>query len=167
MDQAIDALLDETHDRVIFEPHTGRVSAALLEFDQPDCFGKVIVARDDSGLLIYINGRCLAKVDLFASSTECQEIVQPDQRQECAQIILYTGEQHDDPLGHVRWLPDQAQFLVNRVPIVETVQPWCSIYTVVYAETLQPTLPPPRKPASRLPNAAFAAKHPDITSTII
>ena len=157
-------LFKQNRDTVKRDSDTQQINAALLVFDQPESLGTIIIERVSSGIYIHINGRCLALIDLYACGHEYQANVQPEEPRDYPQIIFYTGNDGDDPLGHVRWFANQcqAEFAINRILVPEEVFPWHSTYMVPYEDTQALQSPKPKSKLAPEDNAAFKSKHPAI-----
>ena len=61
--------------------------------------GTIQVEETYFGAYIYVNGRCLAMVDLYY-----MQIKDPDRRY--PQLVVYTGDDDDNPLMHIQWRHD-------------------------------------------------------------
>jgi hypothetical protein len=94
----------------------GDVEAVMLNIDCPEGKGKILIERGASGVYIWVNGHCLGLIDLFYFSEECRSGVVEGDPVDFPQFIFYS--ERDDALGHIRWLEDRIQVLVDRTEAV-------------------------------------------------
>jgi hypothetical protein len=73
---------------------------------------RVIVKEHKTGLDIYVNGKCLALVDLFYLMEDGADEL--DGEEEFAQVVLYTGDDGQDPLAHVRWYENRIEVSLDQ-----------------------------------------------------
>jgi hypothetical protein len=97
-------------------------TVVTYQINKPEARGEVQIKQSRYGLDIYINGKCLAEVDLFFFSPEwtgqSAEGKEPDKTEDrpkeksgMPQITLYTGADTDDQAGYVRWVDGQVVML--------------------------------------------------------
>jgi hypothetical protein len=89
------------------------IQAVMLDIDGPDGKGKILIERGANGAYIWVNGKCLAMVDLFYYSDECKSGARQGDPLDFPQLIFYT--EGDEALGRIRWLEGATQLLVDRL----------------------------------------------------
>lgn len=94
----------------------GEVEAVMLKVDSPEGKGRILIERGPSGAYIWVNGHCLGLIDLFYFSEECKSGTREGDPVNFPQFIFYS--ERDDALGHIRWLDDRTQVLVDRTEAV-------------------------------------------------
>ncbi len=101
------------------------IEATTFAFDHAEAKGEIRVIREPYGLAIYVNGACLALIDLFnlATKGELQVNAAPNQGEDkCRateyskspmnfrQIVIYNCNPNDEviPAARIRWLDGRA-----------------------------------------------------------
>ena len=86
-----------------------------FEFDGPEGKGVVEIEEGSYGAYIWVNGKCLALVDLFYLSDAGQDIKEPHPA-----LVFYEPDTHEDALGGVHWFHDEIEVYVERRDLVLT-----------------------------------------------
>jgi len=102
-------------DQTVMGP-THNILGTVLNFDGLEGKGQIVVERGSYGAYIWVNGKCLALVDLFTFSPEYKKACDPGDDRDYPQIVFYQPEE-DESLGHVRWLPDRTEIFVEWNPL--------------------------------------------------
>jgi len=92
----------------------GKHERSVHVFHEQEAEGVIMFERSAYGLYVYINGKCLAQIDLFYFSPDWKERTPDDeephetedrlrQGSDFPQIVIYSGDIKDDVFAHVRW----------------------------------------------------------------
>jgi hypothetical protein len=84
------------------------------QINEPEARGEIKIERSPYGIYIHVNGKRIAMVDLFYFSPRWKSQAAADeepheiedrlkQGSDLPQIVLYIGDEHNDPIAHVRW----------------------------------------------------------------
>jgi len=106
------------------------LTTVTYKIENPEAKGEIRIEQGRYGVDIYVNGKCLADVDLFYFSPEwnergadCKEPDETDERSKersgFPQINLYTGADIGDHAGYVRWV-DGEVVVVSDHPTART-----------------------------------------------
>ena len=109
-DKDKDQLILSSGSRIHFKDE---VQAVMLDVDEAEGKGKIVIERGANGAYIWVNGKCLAMIDLFYYSDECKSGARPDDPLDFPQVIFYTDG--DEAFGRIRWLDGATQLLVDRL----------------------------------------------------
>jgi hypothetical protein len=90
-----------------------QLNAILFNIDGPEGKGKIVIERGANGAYIWVNGKCLAMIDLFYYSDECKSGARQGDPLDFPQLIFYA--EGDQALGRIRWLDGATQLLVDRL----------------------------------------------------
>lgn len=89
------------------------LQAIMLNIDGPEGKGKIVIERGANGAYIWVNGKCLAMIDLFYYSDECKSGARQGDPLDFPQLIFYT--ESEETLGRIRWLDGATQLLVDHL----------------------------------------------------
>jgi len=106
--------MSEVYERLLEETQgTTFVRSAIFVFDEQEAKGDIVVERGAYGLYIWVDGECLALIDLFYLSP-ANDNEEPHKKHPA--IHLYQpGE--DDALGSVHWYPDRTEIMMERIGV--------------------------------------------------
>lgn len=88
-----------------------------FEFNGPEGKGVVEIEEGSYGPYIWVNGKCLALVDLFyLSEAERGE----SERELHPALVLYEPDTHEDAFGGIHWFHDEIKVYIERRDLVLT-----------------------------------------------
>ena len=107
--------IKQTFDAVDAYLNTGQQPIGY-QINEQEAKGEIKIERAPYGVYISINGKCLAMVDLFYFSDEWKAADRDavgkldvlDHGSDFPQLVIYSGNDNDDPLATVRWLKDKV-----------------------------------------------------------
>lgn len=75
-----------------------------MEWDEQEAKGRVKIEEGAYGPWISVDGRCVAMIDLFHQTEDGE-----DEHGRYPQVVIYNGDDYDDPVCHAMILKDRVR----------------------------------------------------------